>query len=591
MPAIWRGRRRWLLLALAGLGAQQAVLALCMSVLVGRLLSATPPGWWGIAALTAAVLTLAAVRWAERILAEDLGQDYVVEQRRRLAAAALGGVGGRSLGVVVTRASNDLTAVRTWISQGIVPLVTALSLIVVVLTGLALMQWQIAVAIVLPLCLLAAVLPSVAGLVHVRARRLRRVRGRLSAHLADAVRAAESIRTAGAVQRELNAIDRHSARVAAAAVDRARASGLVRALTAATASLWTVLVIVLATSGIIDPAQVASIMTLLGVLATPMSELGRVVEYRQNYRAARRILAPVLAAATELDRAERRRERAWREISITTSEEHAGIRVRGLLVDGETVADLNAPAGSRVVLRSTQPARVRRTIGELLSGAGAAALSIDGVDYDSLPARRRRGLVGLASRQLPLERGSVQRLVAFRVPDAQPQLLRQAVERVGLPPVIERLPKGMGTTLKNDGAPLRSAEAARVKLARALLAAPPLLVLEDIDAELDPAGLELLRSIVADYPGVVLLSSQHPERLITEGIDWHLDPPPGAPAERNGSQLALRSRTEGPPGNHSEGVGGRSLTPEDAASPPRAPDCARPALQSPAQTPRPACSG
>src|SRR5699024_11656160 len=65
--------------------------------------------------------------------------------------------------------------------------------------------------------------------------------------------------------------------------------------------------------GIIDVAGVASIMTLLGVMATPMGDLGRVVEYRQNYRAALRILAPIFSSATQLKRAVRNKERAWQD--------------------------------------------------------------------------------------------------------------------------------------------------------------------------------------------------------------------------------------------------------------------------------------
>ena len=53
--------------------------------------------------------------------------------------------------------------------------------------------------------------------------------------------------------------------------------------------------VVHAVLGIIDVAGVASIMTLLGVMQITMGDLGRVVEYRQNYRAALRILAPISA--------------------------------------------------------------------------------------------------------------------------------------------------------------------------------------------------------------------------------------------------------------------------------------------------------
>ncbi|MDN6350292.1 MAG: hypothetical protein L0J69_01185 [Yaniella sp.] len=119
MPKVWRGRRRFLLVTLVVLGVIQAVLALTMALVVDGLLSAVPltsgtpsvpdPPWAQMVGLAAAVLGIGLARWVERVVAEDLGQDYVYEQRRRLITAALHDIGNRSLGVVVTRASNYMT--------------------------------------------------------------------------------------------------------------------------------------------------------------------------------------------------------------------------------------------------------------------------------------------------------------------------------------------------------------------------------------------------------------------------------------------------------------------------------------------------
>lgn len=137
MPPVWRGRRRWLLASLVVLGVLQAVFAIAMALSVGGVLSARQPEWDLVLLLVLSVLGIGLARWMERIVAEQVGQDYVYEQRRRLIASAiLGERGNKSLGVIVTRASNDLTAVRNWIAQGIVPLATGLPLVLVVLAAL-----------------------------------------------------------------------------------------------------------------------------------------------------------------------------------------------------------------------------------------------------------------------------------------------------------------------------------------------------------------------------------------------------------------------------------------------------------------------
>ncbi|MDN5838012.1 MAG: ABC transporter ATP-binding protein/permease [Yaniella sp.] len=545
MPKVWRGRRRFLLVTLVVLGVIQAVLALTMALVVDGLLSAVPltsgtpsvpdPPWAQMVGLAAAVLGIGLARWVERVVAEDLGQDYVYEQRRRLITAALHDIGNRSLGVVVTRASNDLTAVRNWIAQGLVPMLTALPLIAVVLGTLVFINPPVALAVAVPLALTAVLMPFLSRIARERARSLRRFRGRMSARIADSVQAGESIRVAGAVRRELNAVDRDSSKVVNAAVERARITGLIRALTVTAASLSTAAVVYLAVLGIIDVAGVASIMTLLGVMATPMGDLGRVVEYRQNYRAALRILAPIFSSATQLKRAVRNKERAWQNSHTDTPEPvDTAVVVEDLNVDHVAIPALRATPGERILLDSTDPNRVSAVLkAVLLDGLNpldsktehGPAVLVAGYEYGAAPPALRRELVGMASDRLPLERGSVQRLASYRLPKISADEVRWMLHRVGLTAQIVAHPKGVKALLKNDGETWSRSDVARLKIARALLGNPSLVVLENIDAALDEQGLIMLRKLLDEYPGTVLFSSLVPQRLFAESEmrRWPLD--------------------------------------------------------------------
>ena len=563
MPKVWRGRRRYLLVALVVLGIIQAVLALVMALTVDGLLSGLSttdpaaqdlsPPWATMAGLAAAVLGIGSARWIERVVAEDLGQDYVYEQRRRLVAAALHNIGNKSLGVVVTRASNDLTAIRNWIAQGIVPMLTALPLIAVILVGLAITNWPVAITVAIPLALTGVLMPFLARQARQRARTVRRYRGRMSARIADTVLAGESVQVAGAVRRELNALDRDSSKVVGAAVQRARITGFIRALTVTAASLCTAGVVYLAVLGIIDVAGVASIMTLLGVMATPMSDLGRVVEYRQNFRAARRIIAPILNSAQEVKRAIRARERSWksqatdstatpsnsqadRSSGTTVPEDYqSGVIIEKLTADGTQLPALCAKPGERILLDSVDAAKIHTVLKSILiqsthpltsdDAADHPVILVEGIEYNAAPPAVRRELVGAASIHVPLQRGSVQRLVSYRWPKAPVDEVKGMLHRVGLSPLVYIQHKGLKTMLKNDGEPWARSDVARLKIARAMLGTPPLLVLENLDAALDEDGLTMLRRQLSDYPGVVLFSSFTPQRIFAEGQfrRWSLD--------------------------------------------------------------------
>ncbi len=564
MPTVWAGRRRYLLVILFLLGIFQAIMALVMSFTVDSLLgmpaqvnaalnagtapdgSALDPAavaeagtyvpWPQLSVLALTVVSIFGTRWGERVVGEDLGQDYVYELRRKLIGTTLAGSGNPSLGVTITRASNDLTSVRNWVSQGMVPLLTSLPLIVVVLGVLAIFNWQVGLAVGIPIVLLGLAVPPLAKATFTRARYLRRRRGRMSARIADTVRAGESIQAAGGINRELNALDRDSGKVVNAAVSRARITGLVRASAITAASLATAAVVVLGTLGMIDTAGVASAMTLVGVMSTPLGDLGRVVEYRQNYKAARRIQAPLLAQAEVLRKAEKNREENWKEVAGERSDTgRNGLRIRRLVVQGQRVPLLQAGAGEVIQITSRDPGRIQPFLVNLLAGQNTAAepggevpgleMVVDGYDYTRAPGRQRRKLLGHASVRVPLERGTVSRAITYRNPQATDEQTREAIARVGLDRVLEAFPRGEDTRLKNGGQPLTGSQVARLKLGRALLDNPPLLVLDGIDADLDGDGLRLLRAELEAYPGVVLFTSQNPGRMAPGHRVWTVDAP------------------------------------------------------------------
>lgn len=536
MPAIWAGRRRLPLAGLGALGALQVALALLMAATVTALLSPEiRSDGWDMAVLAASAGGVGLARWMERVLAEQTGQDYVFEQRRRLLTAAVAAPEySGSLGVTVTRASNDLSAVRNWVAAGVVPLITGVPLVAIVLAALLAENWRVGLAVAVPLVVVGALLPLLAKVTLRRARALRRRRGRLSAHIADTVVAGESVRQAGAVARELNALDRASGRVVDAAVDRAWVTGLTRALTATAATSCTVAVVMASSAGVADASQVASTLTLLGVMAAPVTDLGRVVEYRQNYRAAARILAPLLQRAEELKEAEGERARRWLEqnpggLSVGDRDRPRGVRIAGLEVDGAAVAELVARPGARLRVTARDPHRVRRVLRECGEVRAAGMISVDGYDYGAAPDKVRRALVGVATAHVPVERGSVGRLLSYRVPDAQEAERRRTLRRVGLGEKVDADDRGLLRRLKNGGRPWSVREVTLLKIARAVLGDPPLLVLDGVDDALDDADAAQIKELLAGYPGVVVLASARPERLVEEYSEWCVDSGEGVP--------------------------------------------------------------
>ncbi|WP_241819582.1 ABC transporter transmembrane domain-containing protein [Corynebacterium glutamicum] len=467
MPRLWRARRRLLLIALGVLGVLQALLAIMVSLSVAAILEGNRAL---VGLLLATTLGLGVAQWIQKVVAEDLGQHYVHEVRRELVGAALVPGNTASLGVTVTRASNDLTAVRNWVALGIVPMVTGLPLIAIVLVALFIQDLRTGVAVTVPLLMCVAVLPVVARWTLKRARELRKKRGRMAARIADSVMAGELLHATGAIDRELNAVTRDSDRVVIAAVRRSWATGFSRALMAMAASLGTVSIVI---SGHLEVSEVAGIMMLLGVLATPVAELGRVVEYRQNYKAATRILIPLLQRGSEFKHSQQKLP------GLQATEGIPGVYVKGI----------SALPGERIYLHGSADA-TRKWVTSLSAMEEGTDVIVNGQRLSQLPLKQRRALIGIASAHHHLSRGSVSRLVGLRVPDATVEEIEQALEQVGLNNTGKQ-------RLKNGGHPWSTSQINKLKIASATLRTPPLLVLEGITPE------NLL-----NYPGVIISTVQ-----------------------------------------------------------------------------------
>lgn len=519
MPPLMRGSRRGVMALLVATALAHSACAvgagLLVGVLIGDVGQPTSEITADLGVLVLALVGLAATRYVDRVVAERLGQDYVQQLRRGLVAHAMTSPSAPSLGITIARSTNDLASVRNWVSLGIAPLVALVPLAFGCIAALAVLGWHLAVVVALPLVLLAIVLAVISGPAFERARDLRRRRGSLAARVADTVTAATGIAAAGGVERELRALDRSGAKVVDAAVHRARTAGMLRAVALVAPVAGSAGAATLGAFGLVDAASVAVALTIIGILAGPVSELGRVVEYRQNYKAARRVIAPLLAAQGGMSRA---------PVADPAASAGGRVRVSGLLVDGRTMPDLEAGPGERVVVRGTEPQHAR----EICTGLalpianGWSSVCVDGKDLAHTGPRTRRRRVGYAPAGARPERGSVSRAVRYRRPDLDEGEGAAALAAVGLADRVAALPDGERTPLRRGGEPLSRQEIARLWVARAMLGEPDLLVLEHIDDDLGSEGRVMLRGLVADYPGVVVIASDRPEELLTDWREWRL---------------------------------------------------------------------
>jgi ABC-type multidrug transport system fused ATPase/permease subunit len=172
--------------------------------------------------------------------------------------------------------------------------------------------------------------------------------------------------------------------------------------------------------------------------------------------------------------------------------------------------DLEVPAGQTIALVGMTGAG-KTTIAKLVSrfyDPTVGRVLLDGVDIRDLDDDTLRHNVVMVTQENFLFAGTVADNIRFGRPDATDQQVHEAAEAIGASTFIEAMPQGYETEIESRGGRLSAGQRQLVAFARAFLADPAVLILDEATSSLDVPSERLvqraLRTILARRTAIII---------------------------------------------------------------------------------------